>query len=70
MNDSICLYVSVPVTCFRAPYARTYAESLPVPAPSTVYGMLLSLVGEREREKHAGADIAIALLSQPERCNS
>lgn len=67
MNESICLYVSVPVTCFRAPYARTYAESLPVPAPSTVYGMLLSLVGERAREKHAGAEIAIALLSEPER---
>ncbi|EQA44214.1 CRISPR-associated protein Cas5/DevS, subtype MYXAN [Leptospira broomii serovar Hurstbridge str. 5399] len=67
MSDSICLYVSVPVACFRAPYARTYAETLPVPAPSTVYGMLLSLVGEREREKHSGVEIAIALLSKPER---
>ncbi|WP_029746065.1 type I-MYXAN CRISPR-associated protein Cas5/Cmx5/DevS [Leptospira kirschneri] len=66
MNDSICLFVSVPVTCFRAPYARTYAESLPVPAPSTVYGMLLSLVGEKERDTHAGAEIAIALLTEPE----
>ncbi|ONF94554.1 type I-MYXAN CRISPR-associated protein Cas5/Cmx5/DevS [Leptospira santarosai] len=67
MNNSICLFVSVPVACFRAPYARTYAESLPVPAPSTVYGMLLSLVGERDREKHSGTEIAIALLSEPER---
>ncbi|WP_141638345.1 CRISPR-associated protein Cas5, partial [Leptospira kirschneri] len=46
MNDSICLFVSVPVACFRAPYARTYAESLPVPAPSTVYGMLLSVIAK------------------------
>ncbi|HNN06712.1 MAG TPA: type I-MYXAN CRISPR-associated protein Cas5/Cmx5/DevS, partial [Leptospiraceae bacterium] len=66
-SDSICLYVSVPVACFRSPYARTFAESLPVPAPSTVYGMLLSMIGERDREVYKGAKIAIALLSEPER---
>ena len=65
--DSICLFVSVPIACFRAPYARTYAESLPVPAPSTVYGMLLSMIGEKNRDVYKGAKIAIALLSEPER---
>ncbi|MBP7282706.1 MAG: type I-MYXAN CRISPR-associated protein Cas5/Cmx5/DevS [Leptospiraceae bacterium] len=66
-SDSICLYVSVPIACFRASYARTFAESLPVPAPSTVYGMLLSMIGEKDRDVYKGAKIAIALLSEPER---
>lgn len=66
-SDSICLYVSVPIACFRAPYARTFAESLPVPAPSTVYGMLLSMIGEKDRDVYKGAKIAIGLLSAPER---
>lgn len=65
--DEIRLYVSVPVACFRVAQAREYWESYPCPPPSTVYGMLLSLVGETNRLVHKGAEIAIAALSVPER---
>lgn len=64
--DSIGLYVSVPVACFRAPRAREYFETFPCPPPSTVYGMLLSMVGEVNRRVHEGAEIALAMLSEPD----
>jgi CRISPR-associated protein Cas5t len=63
--SSIGIYISVPVACFRIPRAREYFETLPCPPPATVYGMLLSLVGEPNRRTHEGAEIAIALLSKP-----
>jgi CRISPR-associated protein Cas5t len=62
--DAIGLYVSVPVACFRVPRAREYFETFPCPPPATVYGMLLSMVGETNRRVHEGAEIAIALLSE------
>lgn len=65
MQNTIALFVSVPVASFRVPRAREYFETLPCPPPSTVYGMLLSLVGETNRHAHEGAEIAIALVSQP-----
>src|SRR5438094_231737 len=65
--QSVALYVSVPIASFRVPQAREYFETLPCPPPSTVYGMLLSLVGEPDRLRHIGAEIAIAVLSRPER---
>ncbi len=61
----VALFVSVPIAAFRAPYAREYLETLPCPPPSTVYGMLLSLVGEEDRWSHLGAELAIAMLSEP-----
>ena len=61
------LYVSVPVASFRVPQAREYLETLPIPPPATVYGMLLSVVGEPDRLEHEGAEIATGLLSKPER---
>lgn len=63
----VMLFVSVPIACFRAPQAREYLETLPVPPPSTVYGMLLSLTGEPNRLIHVGAQIAFVLLSGPVR---
>lgn len=63
--EPIGLYVSVPVACFRVPRAREYFETFPCPPPSTVYGMLLSMVGEVNRRLHEGAEVAIALLSEP-----
>lgn len=65
MSDSIGIYLSVPVACFRAPHAREYFETLPVPPPSTLYGMLLSLIGEEDRRRHEGAELAMAMLSEP-----
>ena len=66
MAEVIALYVSVPVASFRVPYAREFFETLPCPPPSTVYGMLLSMVGEPQRKAHEGAEIALALVSDPE----
>ena len=65
MSASIGIYLSVPVACFRAPHAREYFETLPVPPPSTLFGMLLSLVGEEDRSRHEGAEVALAMLSEP-----
>lgn len=64
---SVALQVQVPIACFRQSRAREYAETYPVPPPSTVYGMLLSSVGETDRYKHCGTQLAIALLSEPEK---
>lgn len=61
------LQVEVPIACFRQSRAREYAETYPVPPPSTVYGMLLSLVGETNRYRHCGVELAIALLSRPDK---
>jgi CRISPR-associated protein Cas5t len=65
--DIVHLYTSVPVAGFRVAQAREYWETYPCPPPSTVYGMLLSLVGEPDRLSHQGAEVALALLSQPKR---
>lgn len=63
--EAIGLYVSVPIACFRVPRAREYFETFPCPPPATAYGMLLAMVGEVNRRVHEGAEIAIALLSEP-----
>lgn len=67
MGTPVQLYISVPVASFRVPHAREYLETLPIPPPATVYGMLLSIVGEPDRHLHEGAEIATGLLSNPER---
>jgi CRISPR-associated protein Cas5t len=64
--ETIGLYVSVPVASFRVPRAREFFETFPVPPPATVYGMLLSMIGEVNRRVYEGTEIAIALLSEPE----
>ncbi len=63
----LAIQVEVPIACFRQSRAREYAETYPVPPPSTVYGMLLSIIGETDRYKHCGVELAIALLSEPEK---
>lgn len=64
---TIALKVEVPIACFRQSRAREYVETYPVPPPSTVYGMLLSVIGEENRYSHCGVKLAIALLSEPEK---
>lgn len=63
--SSIALYVEVPFATFRQSHARECGKTYPLPPPSTVYGMLLSLVGETDADKHGGVQLAIAMLSQP-----
>jgi CRISPR-associated protein Cas5t len=59
------LYIEAPVVCFRVPWAREHLETYEVAPPSTVYGCLLSYVGEELRLRHAGAELAVAMLSRP-----
>ena len=65
MTDLVCLRIEVPFASFRDPRRRECRNSFPVPPPSTIYGMLLSAVGECDRHRHRGAEIAIGLLSEP-----
>ena len=67
-RDVVVLRVDVPMTGLRPMWAREYQETYPAPPPSTVYGMLLSLVGvEREHKKrHVGLRIAIAMAENAE----
>ena len=66
--EPLCLFVDVPMASFRPMWSREYQETYPVPPPSTIYGMLLSLAGveREEKEKHIGVKIALALQDQPE----
>ncbi len=62
---TIALRVDVPIASFPTSRSREYRETYPVPPPSTVYGMLLSLVGETDRYNHCGVKVAIALITKP-----
>jgi len=68
--DTVCLFVDVPVCAFRPRWARQYQETYALPPPATVFGMLLSLAGVDwpEKERYAGVELALALVSEPERC--
>lgn len=50
---------------FRKSYARSYGETYPFVPPSAFYGMLLSLVGEENRERHQGTKLAFAYTEIP-----
>jgi len=63
----IWLECNAPICSFRVPRAREYAESFLVPPPSTVYGMLLALVGEWNTARYAGTELALAFLAIPEK---
>lgn len=65
-TDSISLLVSVPVCSFRKGYAREYLETEEIPPPSTVYGFLLALIGEEDRNAYIGTEIAYAVVKKPE----
>ena len=61
------LFVSVPIACFRPGAAREFWETHPLPPPSTVYGFLLAMVGETDRNRHLGVRCSAGLLNQPDR---
>lgn len=62
---SVAIYIDVPVATFRQSHAREYGKTYPYPPHSTVYGLLLSVVGEMDIPRHCGVQLAIAMLSQP-----
>lgn len=59
------LGLKVPVCSFRKGFAREYFETEEAPPPSTLYGFLLSLVGEEDRHRYVGSRLACALLTEP-----
>ena len=61
----ITLRVELPYGSFRKSYARSFAETYPLPPPATIYGMLLSLVAERFRQRHVGVRLAFAYKQIP-----
>lgn len=61
----IALELTVPVACWRKGRAREFLESELLPPPATCYGALLSLVGERDRERHRGCRVGAGLLNAP-----
>lgn len=62
----VSLEVSTPVCSFRHGRAREYLKTEILPPPSTLYGFLLALVGETQREAYLRTRIAYAMLQQPE----
>lgn len=56
------LYLECPCTSFPRSFARDFKETYRYPPPSTVYGMLLSLVGEADMLAHLGVKLAIGII--------
>lgn len=57
--------VEVPVCSLRKPHSREFLDSETVPPPSTVYGFLLSFIGEGDRSAHIGSCLAYAIVQEP-----
>ncbi len=58
------LYLECPCTSFPRSFARDYKETYRYPPPSTVYGFLLSLVGEEDMTVHLGVKLAMGLIGK------
>lgn len=58
------IYLDCPCTSFPRSFARDYKETYQYPPPSTVYGLLLSLVGEEELTSHLGVRLAIGIVGE------
>jgi CRISPR-associated protein Cas5t len=56
------LYIDCPCTSFPRSFARDYKETYDYPPPSTIYGFLLSLVGESDLTTHVGVKLAIGII--------
>lgn len=56
------LYIDCPCTSFPRSFARDYKETYLYPPPSTIYGLLLSLVGESDITNHLGVKLAIGII--------
>ena len=69
MRDMMPLRVEVPVCAFRPYASREYQDTYPMPSPSSVYGMLLSLLGVAREDKalHRGTEMALAVMELPGR---
>jgi CRISPR-associated protein Cas5t len=59
------LYLECPCTSFPRSLARDYKETYLYPPPSTIYGFLLSLVGEEDLTTHLGVKLALGMIGNP-----
>lgn len=55
-------YLECLCTSFPRSFARDYKETYLYPPPSTIYGFLLSLVGEEDLTTHLGVKLAIGFI--------
>lgn len=62
---SVALRVRVPLAALRVPAAREYRETFVVPPLATIYGMLLSYVGETQQNRHMHARAAVGMFGAP-----
>ncbi|VEP14467.1 CRISPR-associated protein Cas5 [Hyella patelloides LEGE 07179] len=60
MNQT--LYIDCPCTSFPRSFARDYKETYLYPPPSTIYGFLLSLLGESDLTAHLGVKLAMGII--------
>lgn len=56
------LYIDCPCTSFPRSFARDYKETYLYPPPSTIYGFLLSLVGESDLTSHLEIKLAMGII--------
>lgn len=61
VNQATWVRVNVPIASFAIPFAREFVESYPFPTPATVYGMILSFIGEVDRSIYVGSRLAIVV---------
>jgi len=60
----IGIRVTVPIACWRKGAAREFLETEELPPPATAYGMLLSLVGEEDRNRHRGCRVTTGIFER------
>ncbi len=60
--DTVVVRASVPVVSFRPYLSRDYQDTYPVPPPSTVFGMLLSLCGISDRARFDYRETELAIM--------
>jgi CRISPR-associated protein Cas5t len=58
------LYLECPCTSFPRSFARDFKETYRYPPPSTIYGLLLSLVGEVNLQAHSGVKLALGIIGK------
>jgi CRISPR-associated protein Cas5t len=58
------LYLECPCTSFPRSFARDYKETYRYPPPSTIYGFLLSFIGEVDMAAHLGVKLAIGVIGE------
>lgn len=56
------LYLDCPCTSFPRSFARDFKETYRYPPPSTLYGLLLALIGEDNMTAHLGVQLAIGVI--------